>query len=71
MRGDGDVVLTVPLRGQADVAAGLVADLISQPSQSAGQSAARNVAGKSHRAITSSRTWCKRTIFGRSAASGK
>ena len=54
--GNGDVMLASLQRSQAKVAAGLTSDPVAKQSQGMGKIRSRDVAGKSHTLITSSRT---------------
>jgi hypothetical protein len=63
------VVLTVPLRRQADMTARLTGRLVVEFRQGLRETAAGQITRQSHAAKTSSRTKCKRITFGRSASS--
>lgn len=59
-----DVMLAVLLRCHAKMAAGLASDVIAEFVKGLGKIASREIAGQPHTAMTSSRTWCRRTTRG-------
>ncbi len=61
---DCQVMLAMLLRGQAKMTTGLTGDGIAELVEYLGQVAAREIAGKPHTAMTSSRTWCSRATLG-------
>ena len=61
---DRQVMLAMFVRGQAKMTAGLAGDGIAEFVECLGQVVAREIAGKPHTAMTSSRTWCSRTTLG-------
>jgi len=54
---NGHMVLTVLKRGEAEVAPVLASDGITELPKDVGEIASRQIAGKPHTAMTSSRTW--------------
>ena len=59
-----EVVFTTFKCGEAKMTAGLTGDGIAELAKNLGEIAPRKIAGKPHTAMTSSRTWWSRTIFG-------
>ena len=55
--GNREVVLAVLVGSQAQVAAGLASDGVAKRSKNLSEITSRQIAGKPHTAITSSRTW--------------
>jgi hypothetical protein len=58
------VVLAMVKCGEAEMAAGLASDGITELAKNLGEIVSRQIAGKSHTAMTSSRTWWRRTTLG-------
>jgi hypothetical protein len=58
------VMLAMVMRGQAKMTAGLAGDGIAEFVECLGQVAPREIAGKPHIAMTSSRTWWSLTTLG-------
>jgi hypothetical protein len=61
---DREVMFAMLMGGQAKMATGLAGDGIAELAECLGQVASREITGKPHTAMTSSRTWCSRTTFG-------
>jgi hypothetical protein len=61
---DCDVVLAMLKRREAKMATGLASTGITELAKRLGEIISREIARKPHTAITSSRTWWRRTIFG-------
>ena len=64
MLGNREVVLAVLVGSESKVAAGLASDGVPELAKKLREIASRQIAGKPHTAITSSRTWWRRTTFG-------
>jgi hypothetical protein len=63
------LMLAVLMRGQSNVAADLSGHLVVQADKRPDEVGAGEIAGESHGEMTSSRTKCSLTTFGRSASS--
>jgi len=57
MVGNCKVMLAVLVGGESKVAAGLAADRVTEFAKNLSEIASRQIAGKPHTAMTSSRTW--------------
>ena len=62
--GDSEVMFPMFSCGEAEMATSLASDAIAELAESLREVASREVAGKPHTAITSSRTWCSLTTLG-------
>lgn len=56
MQGNRQMMLAVLVSGKSKVAAGLASDRITECAENLGEVASRQIAGKPHTAMTSSRT---------------
>ena len=61
---DCQVMFAMIARGETKVTAGLAGDGIAELAEGLGEVASREIAGKPHTAMTSSRTWWSRTTLG-------
>jgi hypothetical protein len=64
MEGDRQVMFAVLVSGQSEVTAALARDRIAEFAKKFDEIASREITGKPHTAMTSSRTWWRRTTFG-------
>ena len=64
MLGNREMMLAVLVGSKAEMAAGLASDGVAELAKRLSEITSRQIAGKPHTAITSSRTWCRRTTFG-------
>lgn len=64
MLGNRYVVLAMLERREAEMATGLASDGITELAKCLGEIVSRQIAGEPHTAMTSSRTWWRRTTFG-------
>jgi hypothetical protein len=56
MLGNGEMMLAVLVSGESKMAAGLASDCVAELVESLSEIASRQIAGKPHTAMTSSRT---------------
>ena len=61
---DCQVMFAILARGETKVTAGLAGDGIAELAEGLGEVVSREIAGKPHTAMTSSRTWWSRTTLG-------
>lgn len=61
---DCQMMLAMLMRCYPEMAAGLASDSVSENLKSLRKPLPRNITGKPHTAMTSSRTWWRRTTFG-------
>lgn len=62
--GDCQMMLPMLMGGESEVTSGLTGDRVTELTKGLGEIASGQIAGKPHTAMTSSRTWYRRTTFG-------
>lgn len=64
MLGNREMMLTMLVGGESEVTACLAGHRVAELAKGLSEITSGQIAGKPHTAITSSRTWCRRTTFG-------